>query len=249
MRVGRSAWRNRNGHPYGEATNPHAEDSREIALARFNDVVQPLASANARLGRTWRLEYATIAVASSEAIGALVSGFVAGSVALEAFGVDSLIEIVSALIVLGELRVLASGSTPDPIRRHRDHRALAVLFFTLIAYVMTSVVVALVRHQHAHENALGVVVCSVSLLAMVGLATMKRSSAQRLDSSEYRSLVRLVKADAAETMICGVLSLSTLLGVVFAATLGWWWADPVASLAVVFIAAKEGREAWRCEAP
>lgn len=215
----------------------------------FNDVVQPLASANDRLGRSWRLEYATIAVASGEAIGALVSGFVAGSVALEAFGVDSLIEIVSAFIVLGELRVLASGATPDPVRRHRDHRGLAVLFFALIAYVMTSVVVALVRHQHAHENALGIVVCSVSLLAMAALAMGKRSSARSLDTSDYRSLVRLVNADAAETMICGILSLSTLLGVVLAGSLRWWWADPVASLAVVFIAAREGLEAWRCEAP
>jgi divalent metal cation (Fe/Co/Zn/Cd) transporter len=48
-------------------------------------------------------------------------------------------------------------------------------------------------------------------------------------------------------MICGILSLSTLLGVALAGSLGWWWADPVASLAVVYIAAREGREAWNCE--
>ena len=88
------------------------------------------------LRRTLGVEYCTIAFGAAEAIGALVSGFLAGSVALEAFGVDSLIEIVSAFIVLGELRVLASGATPDPQRRHRDHRALALLFFALIAYVL-----------------------------------------------------------------------------------------------------------------
>jgi divalent metal cation (Fe/Co/Zn/Cd) transporter len=194
------------------------------------------------------MEYATIAVASAEAAGALISGVVAGSVALEAFGVDSLIEIISAVIVLGELRVLASGSTPDPGRRHRDHRVLALLFFALIAYVLTSVVVALVRRHHAVENAFGVVVCIASLLAMTALATMKRSAAAKLEGGEFGRVARLVKADAGETMICGMLSLSTLIGVVLAGSLGWWWADPVASLAVVVIAAREGREAWHCEA-
>jgi divalent metal cation (Fe/Co/Zn/Cd) transporter len=208
----------------------------------------PRSSVNVLLGRTLSLEYATIVVASIEAVGALVSGFVAGSVALQAFGVDSLIEIVSAVIVLGELRVLASGSSPDPVRRHRDHRALALLFFALIAYVTMSVIFALVRRDHPHENALGVAVCIFSLLAMATLAMLKRTSAQRLATSAYGILARLVKADAAETMICGILSGSTLVGVALAGSLGWWWADPVASLAVIIIAAREGREAWHCEA-
>ena len=205
------------------------------------------ASSDALLRRTLGLEYFTIAFGCAEAIGALVSGIVAGSVALEAFGVDSLIEIVSAFIVLGELRMLAIGGTPDPRRRHRDHRGLALLFFALIAYVLTSVVVAFVRREHASENAFGVAVCVVSLLAMAALARMKRSSAARLATAQYAALSRLVRADAAETMICGVLGLSTLLGVALTGSLGWWWADPVASLAVVYIAAREGREAWNCE--
>jgi divalent metal cation (Fe/Co/Zn/Cd) transporter len=195
------------------------------------------------------LENATVFVAFAEAAGALASGIIAGSVALEAFGVDSLIEMVSALIVLGEIRVLATGGVPDPRRRHRDHRGLSVLFFTLIVYVLTSVVVALIRHQHPHENAFGIVVCCASLLAMALLASLKRKSAATLEESEYRGLARLMRADAAETRICGILSLSTLLGVVLAASLKWWWADPVASLAVIVIALREGREAWNCDAP
>jgi divalent metal cation (Fe/Co/Zn/Cd) transporter len=158
-----------------------------------------------------------------------------------------LIELVSAIIVLGEVRVLASGATPDPRRHHRDHRALSVLFFALIIYVMTSVVVAFARHQQAHENAAGVIVCLASLLAMATLAKLKWRAASRLGESEYRSLARLMNSDAAETIICGVLSLSTLLGIALAASFAWWWADPVASLAVVVIAAREGREAWNCE--
>jgi divalent metal cation (Fe/Co/Zn/Cd) transporter len=204
-------------------------------------------SVNALLGRALRLEYATIVVVSAEAIGALASGIAAGSVALEAFGVDSLIELVSAIIVLAEVRVLASGAIPDLRRHHRDHRALSVLFFALIVYVVTAFIVALARRQHAHENVAGVVVCLASLLAMATLAKLKWRAASSLKDSEYRRLARLVNSDAAETIICGVLSLSTLLGIALAASLGWWWADPVASLAVVAIAAREGREAWNCE--
>ncbi len=204
-------------------------------------------SVNPSLGRALGLEHFTIAVVSAEAIGALASGIAAGSVALEAFGVDSIIEMVSALIVLGEIRVLAEGATPDPRRHHRDHRALSVLFFALIVYVLTSVVVALARHQHAHESAFGVVVCIGSLVAMATLATLKRRTASQLKVSDFRSIARLMSADAAETVICAVLSLSTLLGVVLVASLSWWWADPVVSLAVVVIAAREGREAWNCE--
>jgi divalent metal cation (Fe/Co/Zn/Cd) transporter len=204
-------------------------------------------SVNSLLGRALRLEYATIVVVSAEAIGALASGIAAGSVALEAFGVDSLIEFVSAIIVLAEVRVLSSGAIPDPRRHHRDHRALSALFFALIVYVVTAFIVALARSQHAHENVAGVVVCLASLLAMATLAKLKWRAASSLKDSEYRRLARLVNSDAAETIICGVLSLSTLLGIALAASLGWWWADPVASLAVVAIAAREGREAWNCE--
>ena len=87
-------------------------------------MTQPRSSVNKLLSRALSLEYATIAVATVEAVGALVSGFIAGSVALEAFGVDSLIEIVSAIIVLGELRVLASGSSPCLL--YTSHRVIAI---------------------------------------------------------------------------------------------------------------------------
>lgn len=218
-------------------------------LARLNYVAPSRTSLSTVLQKVLRLEYSTVLVACAETVGALVSGIMAGSVALEAFGVDSLIEVVSAIIVLGEIRVLAVGGVPDSRRRHRDHRGLSILFFALIVYVVTSVVVALARRQRPHENAVGVVVCCASLLAMGLLATLKRRSAMNLEGSEYRSLARLVRADAAETLICGILSLSTLLGIVLAASLRWWWADPVASLVIIVIAVREGREAWNCEAP
>jgi divalent metal cation (Fe/Co/Zn/Cd) transporter len=82
---------------------------------------------------------------------------------------------------------------------------------------------------------------------MALLATLKRRAAANLGGSEFRTLARLVRADAAETQICGILSLSTLLGIVLVASVGWWWADPLASLVVIVIALREGRDAWNCE--
>lgn len=221
--------------------------STGVLIASLREMARTSDSGMRLLRRTLQLEYFTIGFVSLEALGALASGIVAGSVALEAFGVDSLIEIASAFVVLNELKVLVSGGVPNPQRGHRAHRMLAVLFAALIAYVLISVLVALVLGSHASENAFGIVVCVVSLLAMTSLATMKRSAAARLEVEGHGSLARLVTSDAAETVICGILSLSTLLGVILTVSLGWWWADPVASLAVVYVAVREGREAWDCD--
>jgi len=78
------------------------------------------------------------------------------------------------------------------------------------------------------------------------LAMAKRASARHLGDHGYSSLSRLMGTDATETALCALLAVSTLIGVSLA-TINWWWADPVASLAVVYFAVREGREAWECE--
>lgn len=192
-----------------------------------------------------RLERATILLASLEALGALISGWLASSVALVAFGADSVVEMLSAVVVLGQLRAVERGGASDPQSEHRAHRRLAVLFFALALYVAVSASWALARHQVAHENTLGVVIALASVVAMPTLAGLKRASARHLDANHFSSLARLVAADAAETALCAVLALSTSIGVALA-WIHWWWADPVASLLVVYFALREGREAWEC---
>lgn len=191
------------------------------------------------------LEVATILLAALEALGALISGWLASSVALVAFGADSVIEMLSAVVVLGQLRALTRADARDPRGEHRAHRLLAVLFFALAIYVAASASWALARHQVAHENLLGVIIALTSVVAMPTLAGLKRASAHRLRADRLASLARLVAADAAETALCAVLALSTLIGVALAG-IHWWWADPVASLLVVYFALREGREAWEC---
>ncbi len=192
-----------------------------------------------------RLEYATIALAALEAAAALVSGVWAGSVALVAFGGDSLVEMLSGLVVLGQLSALVHARG-GRITEHRSHRILAVLFYALALYVTVNAAAALLSVHRPHENALGVVVSAASTVVMPLLAWRKRRGAARLRARGLTAVARLVAADAAETALCATLAVSTLVGVVLA-SLHWWWADPLASLAVVYFAMREGREAWECD--
>lgn len=208
--------------------------------------MDPEAQSRATTRSAVRLEYLTLVVALGEALVALISGIIAGSVALVAFGADSVIEMLSGLVVLRQLLVLAQNRTGKPFSEHRSHRILAVLFYTLALYVLVSASWVIIARHHPHENALGVIVSVVSGIAMPLLAWSKRTNARRLGEHGLASLARLMFADAAETALCSLLALSTLIGVSLA-WLHWWWADPVASLAVIYFALREGREAWECE--
>ena len=195
------------------------------------------------------LEFATIAFASVEAVVALGSGVWAGSVALVAFGADSIVEMLSAMVVLSTLRALVRGERIDPRSDHRAHRLIAVFFFVLAAYVVASAAFAMVRRVHPSENVPGFVICVASIVFMPALAWMKRQTSYDLWQIGSSTVARLLEADAMETALCGLLSLSTLVGIALTASLQWWWADPVASLAVMYFALREGREAWNCDPP
>lgn len=194
-----------------------------------------------------RLEHATIAWNAVEAVVAIGAGLVAASVALVAFGLDSAVEIVSATVVLLHLKALLRGAEPDEDRERRALRIIAVTFFVLAAYVSVEAAVALVRQEQPDPSPFGVVVTSVALVVMLVLARAKRSTAGRLSTTGHPASAALLSADAVETALCAVLSLATLLGLVANGVLGWWWADPVASLVVVGFAIREGREAWEGE--
>jgi pimeloyl-ACP methyl ester carboxylesterase len=193
------------------------------------------------------LEYLTIGWAGTEAVVALAAGLVAGSVALVAFGADSGIELVSAVVVTLRLRALIDHVPLDPRREHRDHRILAVLFFLLALYVTISAAVSLANRDHPTRSVAGLVICIAAAIAMPLLAYAKRTTATRLIDEGSKSVGRLVMADATESALCGWLSVSTLLGVVLGSWVGWWWADPIAGLVVVLFAVREGHEEWQCD--
>ena len=198
--------------------------------------------------RALGLEYLSIGWATIEAAVALATGIAAGSVALVAFGADSAVELASAIVVTARLGALIHGRPTSPAREHRDHRILATLFFALATYVSASAVVALAQGHQPSRTIAGLVVCIASAVAMPALAWAKRVTSTKLARSSS-SVARLLAADATESALCAWLGLSTLIGVVAGAWIGWWWADPLAGLVVVVVAIREGIEEWRCEDP
>ena len=195
--------------------------------------------------RALRLEYLTVGWNSVEAAVAVASGIIAASVALTAFGIDSAIEVVSATIVAARLRALLAGGEPDERKERRALRIIAGCFFALAAYVLTDASLSLASSDRPRTSPAGIAITAAALIIMPSLAYAKRQAANRLQQTGQPGPAALVLADSAETALCALLSATTLLGIGLDAAMGWWWADPIASLAVAFLAIKEGTEAWQ----
>ena len=187
--------------------------------------------------RSTQLNYATLAYNSLEGVLAVAFGLVAGSIALVGFGFDSLIELAASVTALWRLR-----SDVDVQRReHAEYwslRIIGISFLALALYVGIDAVRTLASRAAPDESWVGVVLASTSLLVMPVLSRAKRSVALQLRSG---ALV----AEAKQTMICTYLSALLLAGLILNALFGWWWADPVAALAMVPLIAWEGIEGLR----
>jgi divalent metal cation (Fe/Co/Zn/Cd) transporter len=187
--------------------------------------------------RGLRLNYLTIAYNTVEAIVSLAAGLIAGSVALVGFGVDSGIEVTASVAAQWRLR-----ADLDPVRRERvehvTHRVIGVSFLALAVYVAVESVETLWKREAPEASTVGLVILGLSVLIMPVLARAKRRVARALES-------RALEADAAQTSLCAYLSAIALAGVTLNAAFGWWWADPVAALAMVPIIANEGIEGLR----
>jgi divalent metal cation (Fe/Co/Zn/Cd) transporter len=188
--------------------------------------------------RGQRLEYFTIAWNSIEAIAALISGIIAGSVALVGFGLDSVIEVVSGAALLWRLH------RDDRRREDAERIALRIVgvcFMALAAYItFDSLKVFLSRKAPEHSLA-GIVVAIAAMVVMPVLGRAKRDVARQLSSAAMHS-------DAKQADFCMYLSAILLGGLVLNSWLGWWWADPLAALVMVPLIAKEGIDAFRGKA-
>lgn len=190
--------------------------------------------------RAIKLEQFSVAWMVVEAGVAVTAGIIAGSLALTSFGFDSIIELVSATLVLRRLRAELGGGEPSEGAERRVLQIIAVTFFVLAAYVIISSAIDFATQAHPERSPIGIALTISSLLVMPLLGWRKRLVGAALPS-------RLVSADAAETILCATLAATTLLGLVLFAAFGWWWADPAAALAVAYFAVREGREAWHGE--
>jgi divalent metal cation (Fe/Co/Zn/Cd) transporter len=187
--------------------------------------------------RGLRLGHITVLYNCLEAVIALLAGLLAGSVALVGFGADSLIEVTAGVAALWRL-----GRDVDPRRRqHAERLTLRVVglcFLALAMYVTWDSLKALVGREAPQESVTGIALAATSLVVMPLLARAKRKVALAMQSG---ALV----AEAKQTALCTWLSAILLGGLLLNAVLGWWWADPVAALAMVPIIVREGWEGVR----
>jgi divalent metal cation (Fe/Co/Zn/Cd) transporter len=171
---------------------------------------------------------------------AVSAALAAGSVALLGFGLDSFVESTSGAVLVWRLAAERRGAVDLERLERRALRLVGATLFVLAAYVAVDAVSTLWRGERPRPSVVGIVLTSVSIVVMQWLARAKRRAAAALGS-------RALAADAFQTTACFWLSIVTLTGMAVNAVAGWWWADPVAALAMTGFIAREGGEAWRGE--
>ena len=198
--------------------------------------VQAKRVAQVRIGV--RVEVFTVLWMVVEAVVSIGAGVLAHSGLLTAFGIDSVIELVSGAILLWRLSVEARGAETGHIERaeHRAAWVVAVSLALLCVYVLATAAYGLITRSRPESSLVGIAVSIAALIVMPVLGVTKRRIASRIDSSALRG-------DAASSFTCGYMAGAVLLGVGLNALFHWWWAEDVASLLFLFWLVGETREA------
>lgn len=199
----------------------------------------PTSRADAVRRVTW-LNRATIGWNVVEGVVAVAAGVAAGSVALVGFGLDSGVEVATSLVLAWRLAQERRGGCMAEFDR-RATRAIAVCFVALALYVGAEATTQLVTAAEPAVSVPGMAVAALSLVVMPAVAWAKLRLAPVLGS-------QAVAAESRQTLLCAGLSGVLLVGLALNAALGWWWADPVAGLAIAGVAAYEAVRTWRAEA-
>ena len=207
-------------------------------MATTNDMATGRASL---IHQAFWLEYLTFAWMIVEAAVGIGAGLAAGSLVLIAFGIDSLIELASAGVLLLRLTVeLRHGETFAKSAERLASRIGGALLFALAFYVVASASWKLWTRTGGEFSAAGLLLSVAAIPIMYVLSRRKLDLAGALGS-------RALRADAIESLTCGWLAFVVVAALAAQWTLGAWWIDPVASLAVVWLLVREGREAWAGE--
>jgi divalent metal cation (Fe/Co/Zn/Cd) transporter len=195
----------------------------------------------ALIRQAFHLEWLTIAWMVLECIVAIGAGVAAGSLTLMAFGLDSVIELASAGVLIWRLTVeLRHGQAFSERAERTASRIGGALLFALAAYIVAGAAWSLWTRHGESFSLPGLIVAVLAMPIMILLAQRKISIAARLGS-------RAMRADAAESITCGWLSLVVVAGLLADFLLDAWWVDAVTSLAIVGFVVKEAREAWSGE--
>jgi divalent metal cation (Fe/Co/Zn/Cd) transporter len=169
-----------------------------------------------------------------EAVVAIAAGLAASSIALVGFGADSLIESLAGFVLLW--RFAAARASSEGAER-RAQQLIAISFFVLAAYVGAESLRTLIAADHPEVSWVGIGLSAFTLVTMPPLAIAKERVGDQLGSAATRS-------EGRQNMVCAYLSAALLVGLGANAAMGWWWADPLAALAVAAVAIREGRQTW-----
>jgi len=184
------------------------------------------------------LEYFTVAYNTVEAIASIGFGYMAGSIALVGFGLDSVVESLSGLVLIWRLRKHGVVSVDEEgIIEKKAVKFVALTFFILGAYVTFRAIAALLLREAAEPSIPGMVIALLSLIVMPFLAWRKIIIGRQIGS-------RALLADAKETLACAFLSIALLAGLAGNYFFGFWQADPLAALVIAVFLFHEGYEGW-----
>ena len=206
---------------------------------------QPLVQAQPMRSTEWlhaakrarRLSWLSLAWMSTEGIVGVVTGVMAGSIALTAFGIQSFIEGLASLVIVW----LFSGSRLVSTNAEgRAQKFVAIQFFLLVPFVGYEAISKLVTGEHADTSYLGMALVASSLIGMPLLGIAKRRLADKLGSVATRG-------EGTQNLLCAYLAGAVLLGLLGNTLFGWWWLDPIAALVIAAVSIREGRASWRGE--
>ncbi len=185
-----------------------------------------------------RVELATVAWMVVEAVVAIGAGVLARSVLLTAFGIDSVVELVSGGVLLWRLTAEARGGSLERVERAENRAAwvTGLALALLCVYVVASAVAGLIAHGRPATSPVGLALSVAALVVMPILAWRKRGIAARIDSAALRG-------DAACSTTCAYMAATLLVGLALNAAWGWWWAEDVAALCFLYWLVSEAREA------
>lgn len=191
--------------------------------------------------RALLLSYVTLGYNVLEGVVSIFAGWLAGSVALIGFGLDSFMESLSGGVMIWRFAHRVKLSAEEELKREKKAiRIIGYTFFMFGAYVFYESVEKLLIFESPEPSLFGIIIAIVSLIAMPVLFYAKYRTGKSMQS---RSLV----ADSKQTLACMFLSLALLIGLGLNYLWGLWWADPVVGLVVVIYLFKEGREAIKEE--
>ncbi len=181
-------------------------------------------------GNAWHLVEFAIAVGA---------GVAAGSIALIGFGLDSLVEVVAGTVIVWLFtgRRVGDGERAE----RRAQQLIAISFFVLAVYIAFEAGRDLIGGDHPQASWIGIGLAAFTAPTMPLLARAKRRVGEQLGSSATVS-------ESAQNLLCAYLSVALLIGLGTNAVFGWWWADPLAALAIAGVALREGRASWRGDA-